>query len=102
MNRRPIGNDINPPSILLTRPRLAPPTLDEVARELDQVLWDTGEIDDPELLVFYSQRTLRHISALRSLLIEQAPWGGDWIRMVRYQPIDRTLSRIFLRLHASS
>ena len=88
MGRRPIGNDINPLSILLTRPRLTPPTLHEVARRLDQIGWDGGEIDDPELLVFYSPRTLRHICALRSWLIEQAPLGSDpdpvddWIRMV--------------------
>ena len=30
MNRRPAGNDINPLSTLLTRPRLAPPTLHQV------------------------------------------------------------------------
>ena len=88
MGRRPIGNDINPLSILLTRPRLMPPTLHEVARRLDQIEWDSGEIDDPKLLVFYSPRTLRHICALRSWFIEQAPLGGDadpvddWIRMV--------------------
>jgi DNA modification methylase len=42
MGRRPIGNDINPLSILLTRPRLTPPTLHEVARRLDQIEWDSG------------------------------------------------------------
>jgi hypothetical protein len=88
MGRQPIGNDISPLSTLLTRPRLAPPTLHQVARKLDQVPWDRGEIDDPELLVFYSPRTLRHICALRSWLIERAPLAGDpdpvddWIRMV--------------------
>ena len=66
MGRRPIGNDINPLSILLTRPRLAPPTLRDVARRLDQIAWDAGTIDDPELLAFYSERTLRHICALRA------------------------------------
>ncbi|MGH7041126.1 MAG: DNA methyltransferase [Acetobacteraceae bacterium] len=88
MGRRPIGNDINPLSVLLTRPRLAPPALHEVARRLDRIEWDGGEIDDPELLAFYSPRTLRHICALRSWLIEHAPPGrvpdpiDDWIRMV--------------------
>jgi hypothetical protein len=88
MGRRPIGNDINPLSILLTRPRLTPPTLHEVARRLDQIRWDSGEIDDPNLLVFYSPRTLRHICALRNCLKERAPLGvdpdpvDDWIRMV--------------------
>ena len=88
MGRQPIGNDINPLSILLTRPRLNPPALGDVARRLDQIEWDAGEIDDPELLAFYSPRTLRHICALRTWLIERAPLAGspdpidDWIRMV--------------------
>jgi hypothetical protein len=88
MGRRPIGNDINPLSVLLTRPRLAPPALGEVARGLDQIRWDAGEIDDRELLAFYSPRTLRHICALRNWLLERAPLDrtpdpvDDWIRMV--------------------
>jgi DNA methylase len=88
MNRQPIANDINPLSTLLTRPRLAPPTLHDVARRLDQVRWHNAEVDNPELLAFYSPRTLGQICALRSWLIERAPPGGDpnpvddWIRMV--------------------
>jgi hypothetical protein len=88
MGRQPIGNDINPLSVLLSRPRLTPPTLNDIARRLDQIRWDEGMIDDPELLAFYSPRTLRHICALRSWLVERAPLGqtpdpvDDWIRMV--------------------
>ena len=88
MGRQPIGNDINPLSVLFSRPRLEPPAIGEVARRLDQVRWDEGEVDDPELLAFYSPRTLRHICALRSWLIERAPLDrtpdpvDDWIRMV--------------------
>jgi hypothetical protein len=88
MGRRPIGNDINPLSILLSRPRLAPPALRDVARRLDQIGWDDGKIDDADLLAFYSERTLRHICALRGWLIERAPLDrapdpvDDWIRMV--------------------
>jgi DNA methylase len=88
MGRRPVGNDVNPLSVLLTRPRLNPPTLDEVARRLDRVPWDAGEIDDSELLAFFSPRTLRHLCALRHWLIEEAPLHSvaspvdDWIRMV--------------------
>ncbi len=88
MRRQPVGNDINPLSVLFSRPRLEPPSLREIARTLDQVRWDEGEIDNPELLAFYSPQTLRHISALRSWLIERAPVHGtpdpvdDWIRMV--------------------
>lgn len=88
MGRRPVGNDINPLSILFTRPRLTPPTIEDVARRLDEVPWDNGEIDNPDLLAFYSNRTLRHISALRLWLMERAPIDrtpdpvDDWIRMV--------------------
>jgi DNA methylase len=88
MERQPIGNDVNPLSTLLTRPRLAPPTMAEVAHLLDQIRWDDGQIDDPELLAFYSLQTLRHICALRSFLIERAPLDltpdpvVDWLRMV--------------------
>jgi hypothetical protein len=88
MGRQPIGNDVNPLSILFSRPRLAPPAVPEVARRLDQIRWDEGEADASDLLAFYSPRTLRHICALRSWLIERAPLDGnpdsvdDWIRMV--------------------
>jgi hypothetical protein len=88
MGRQPIGNDINPLSVLLCRPRLATPALGEVARRLDQIRWDAGEIDDPDLLAFYGPRTLRAICALRRWLIERAPLDrtpdpvDDWIRMV--------------------
>lgn len=88
MGRRPVGNDINPLSVLFSRPRLEPPSLKEVARRLDQIRWEKGEVDDPELLAFYSPLTLRHICALRNWLIERAPLDStpdpvdDWIRMV--------------------
>ena len=88
MGRRPIGNDVNPLSVLLARPRLNPPALSAVARRLDAIAWDAGPAGPPELLAFYSPRTLRHIGALRDWLIENAPLGGspdpidDWIRMV--------------------
>ena len=65
MGRRPFGNDVNPLSLLFTRPRLTPPTLGEVARRLDEIDWERGTLEDPELLAFFSPRTLRHICALR-------------------------------------
>ncbi len=88
MGRQPIGNDVNPLSILFCRPRMEPPAVREVARRLDQIKWDEGEGDDSELLAFYSPRTLRHICALRRWLIDRAPLDripdpvDDWIRMV--------------------
>ncbi len=88
MGRRPVGNDINPLSVLMARPRLRPPALADVARRLAQVPWASGSIDRADLRAFYSERTLTHICALRSWLIDRAPLGkdadpvDDWIRMV--------------------
>jgi DNA methylase len=88
MGRQPMGNDINPLSVLFTRPRLNPPALNEIAGRLDEIDLNHGDDGDPDLLAFYSPRTLRHICALRRWLIERAPLGGapdpidDWIRMV--------------------
>ena len=86
--RRPVGNDVNPLSLLLTRPRLNPPALPAVAARLDEVPWEKGEIEREELLVFYHPETLRRLSALRRFLLERAPLEeepdatDDWIRMV--------------------
>ncbi|MBA3888532.1 MAG: site-specific DNA-methyltransferase [Acidobacteria bacterium] len=88
MGRQPVGNDVNPLSVLLSRPRLSPPAAREVARRLDQIRWDEGEGEYADLLAFYSPRTLRHICALRSWLLDRAPLDStpdfvdDWIRMV--------------------
>jgi hypothetical protein len=73
MGRQPMGNDINPLSVLLTRPRLNPPRLTDVVHTLDQIPWSDGEIEEPELLAFYSPRTLRHICALRRWLLQRGP-----------------------------
>ena len=84
--RRPIGADINPLSVLLTRPRLAPPTLAAIERRLGEIAWEEGAIEREDLLVFYHPETLRRLCALRRHL---ARAGGaapdpvdDWIRMV--------------------
>ncbi|MBY6240187.1 DNA methyltransferase [Methylosinus sp. Sm6] len=85
--RRPVGADVNPLSILLTRPRLAPPGLDAIERRLSEIPWDKGEIEREDLLVFYHPDTLRRLCALRRHLIEGAAGAApdpidDWIRMV--------------------
>jgi len=89
MGQKPIGNDINPLSVLLTRPRLNPPALSAIARRLEQIKWNEGTIENSELLAFYSLRTLSQVCALRSWLFERAPLDDgtpdpvdDWIRMV--------------------
>ncbi len=89
MRRKPVGNDVNPLSLLLTRPRLVPPTAAAVADRLRQVPWETGEIERDELLAFYHPETLRRLTALRRWLLDRAPLNrtnpdpvDDWIRMV--------------------
>ena len=85
--RIPCGNDVNPLSAMLLRPRLCPPELPAIAarlRELD-LRWD-GPLDD-DLLVFFHPDTLRAICALRAYLLERTANGtfdavDGWIRMV--------------------
>jgi len=82
--RRPIGADINPLSILLTRPRLSPPPLAAIEKRLAKIPWESGAIDREDLLVFYHPETLRRLCALRRHLLERAEADpvDDWIRMV--------------------
>jgi hypothetical protein len=87
MGRVPFGNDINPLSVLLIKPRLQPPTIEAIHARLDQIPFgDEAEIRD-DLLVFYHPDTLRQISALRSYFLNRAASGeldliDEWIRMV--------------------
>lgn len=65
LGRVPWGNDINPLSLVLTRPRLHPPTLREVAERLRAIPLDDANEFPEDLLVFYHPDTLREIAALK-------------------------------------
>lgn len=87
--RRPLGNDINPLSVLLTRPRLDPPSQVEVAAGLRAVPWHEAGDAPSDLLAFYHPTTLAALGALRRHLLARAPLDDarpdrvlDWIRMV--------------------
>ena len=87
MGRKPIGSDANPLSLLLTRPRLRPPTLGEIEARLAAAPWGRGEIERDDLLAFYHFETLRQICALRHYLLVRENDGvldavDDWLRMV--------------------
>lgn len=87
MGRRPIGSDANPLSLMLTRPRLRPPPIEDIAMRLAAAPWGSGEIERDDLLAFYHDETLRQICALRRYLLARAQAGAfdavdDWIRMV--------------------
>ena len=77
------GNDLNPLSAILARPRLQPPELESIRRRLDEVDW-AAKVDLPEeLLVFYHLETLQEITALRLHLQNKSQNASDdWIRMV--------------------
>lgn len=87
MGREPLGNDVNPLSVFLTRPRIAPPTIPAVQRRLREIDWCRSGPDASELSTFYHPETLREIVALREHLLERERSGtldtvDDWIRMV--------------------
>src|SRR6267143_625642 len=61
----PLGCDVNPLSVVLTRPRLTPPFVDEIAQRLRQIDFFDGEKAPEDLLVFYHPKTLQQITALK-------------------------------------
>jgi len=87
LGRVPFGCDVNPLSTVLTRPRLRPPFLDDIAERLRQIdLSSPGELPE-DLLVFYHPETLREISALKKHLQTRRDAGSldavdEWICLV--------------------
>ena len=87
LGRIPLGCDVNPLSITLTRPRLRPPLLEKVASRLQDIDFaDAGE-QPADLLAFYHLSTLRQISSLRKYLQSRRDSGtldatDDWIGLV--------------------
>ncbi len=89
MQRVPIGNDANPISTILTRPRLQTPQQDEVKSRLSEIDWNDPGItaEDQRFLVFFHPDTLRQIGALRNWFRSKSRSGefdhvDDWTRMV--------------------
>jgi hypothetical protein len=89
MGRTPTANDINPLSKLLTRPRLAPPSVFQVDAFLASIPWDRSVEVRADLLAFYHPRTLRQLTVLKEELERLAPLAAenpdpvvDWTRMV--------------------
>ena len=85
--RTPAGCDINPLSAMLARPRLSPPTADEVVHRLAELDLSLAVSAPKELEVFYHPDTLREICALREYLLARDREGtldgiDRWIRMV--------------------
>ncbi|MEO1767782.1 DNA methyltransferase [Thiobacter aerophilum] len=90
LGRRIAANDINPLSEILTRPRVAPPRIDEIRERLSAIDFQADaavDEDDPDLSPFYHPETEQQIRALRHYLAERQRTGSEdavdrWIRMV--------------------
>ena len=84
MGRVPVGCDVNPLSIVLTRPRLCPPFLDEIAQRLGEIDFTDTEESPEELLVFYHPETLRQIAALKKYLLHKRVLDhvDEWIQLL--------------------
>ena len=87
LGRAVAGCDVNPVSVVLARPRLAPPTLNQVSERLHSLDWTAGDGYREDLTVFFHPETLSRICALRSYLrrrhAEEARDEVDeWIEMV--------------------
>jgi hypothetical protein len=84
LGRVPCGCDINPLSVVLTRPRLCPPSLEDVTQRLRQIDFVSGDDFPEDLLVFFHPDTLRAIASLRKYLLRRRADNSldavdDWI-----------------------
>jgi DNA modification methylase len=87
LNRIPSGNDVNPLSQFLIRPRLSPPSLEAVQQRLSRIDFGKASTIPEALLVFYHPETLRQVASLREYLMQhrqEATWDSvdEWIAMV--------------------
>lgn len=83
LGRIPWGNDVNPLSLTLTRPRLRPPSLADIQNRLEQI--DLADHDEfpRDLLAFYHPETLRQICALKKFFAKgNLDSINAWIQMV--------------------
>ena len=86
--RVPWGNDLNPLSVALVKPRLNPPTAEQVRERLGIINFSRADQVLPEeLLAFYHPATLSQICSLRGYLAERREEQtlaavDEWIQMV--------------------
>jgi DNA modification methylase len=86
--RKIIQNDINPLSIILTKPRLIPPSIDQIDKRLRSIDLDMKSTAvDLDLKMFFEEKTLNEIINLRNYFIDKnLSKSGDnideWIQMV--------------------
>jgi hypothetical protein len=84
LGRVPCGCDVNPLSLVLVRPRLRPPTLEQIQARLAEVDFKNSDEASEDLLVFFHPETLREIAALKKYLLGRGPLDpvDEWIALV--------------------
>jgi len=87
LGRLPIGNDVNPLSIVMTKPRLNPPRLAEVEARLKEIYLNDPADMPEDLLAFYHPETLRAISSLKKYLMKRRQTYSldavdEWIELI--------------------
>jgi len=87
LGRMVVANDVNPLSIMLTRPRFDIPNSREVKERLDRIKIDRSAKAEIDLSMFYHSQTEAEICSLRDYLRERKEVGKEdhldaWIRMV--------------------
>src|SRR5260221_9164502 len=87
LGRVPAGCDANPLSVVLTRPRLSPPTLRQIEERLAQINFAHHDEFPEDLLVFYHPDTLKQIASLKKYLRQRRANQSldavdDWISLV--------------------
>ena len=79
MGRNIVSNDVNPLSIILTKPRLNIPRIDEIENRLDEIEFGQSEADI-DLSMFFDKKTEYEIVSLKNRLLDSDI--DNWIRMV--------------------
>lgn len=87
MDRLVVANDVNPLSIILTRPRLFIPKIGELAERLSGINIDRDTKAEIDLSMFYHRQTEAEICSLRNYLklkkeMDKEDYLDAWIRMV--------------------
>ncbi len=87
LDRNVISNDVNPLSLMLTYPRIAPPTLTQIENRLKEIDINYKAKSDIDLSMFFETTTLAEIVSLKNYLTNRNNTGLEdsidkWIRMV--------------------
>lgn len=87
LNRNVIANDVNPLSLIFTRPRISIPSLQNIEERLAEIKFTKNLKADIDLSMFYEKETLAEIVSIRNYLKQRLLDGKEddidrWIRMV--------------------